>query len=98
MNLIIVESPTKVPILSKFYYCYILKSLKNGQYYVGSSNNYKTRVFQHNNGLSRSTKNGRPWKLIYIEKYSTLANARNREKQIKRWKSRTAIERLVSKI
>ena len=98
MNLVIVESPTKVPILSKFYYCYILKSLKTGQYYIGSTHDCRVRLIQHNRGLSRSTKRGRPWMLIYTEKYSTLVDARRREKQIKHWKSRVAIERLLNKI
>jgi putative endonuclease len=93
-SLVIVESPTKVPILPKFY-CYVLKSLKNNDYYIGSTKDYGKRLKQHNSWLVRSTKYGIPWKLVYYESFRTLKEARKRELQIKRWKSRKAIERLL---
>lgn len=40
-------------------------------------------------------KSGKPWRMIYSEKFDTLSEARNRELQIKNWKSRSAIERLI---
>jgi putative endonuclease len=97
-TLIVVESPTKVPILSKFYYCYILKSSLSGKYYIGCTHDCKIRLNQHNAGKVRSTKRDKPWELIYSEKYATLKEARKRERQIKDWKSRNSIERLLNKI
>ncbi len=77
------------------YIVYILKSKLNGSYYVGSCEKVIFRFKQHNDGLVRSTKRYRPWELIYTETYATLKEARNREKQIKAWKRRSAIEKLV---
>lgn len=48
----------------------------------------------HNRGRVIFTKIDRPWELIYSENYPNLKEARRREKQIKKWKSRVAIERL----
>ncbi|HBM45635.1 TPA: endonuclease [Patescibacteria group bacterium] len=79
------------------YFVYILASLKNNSYYVGSCEDIEERLSRHNNGYVRSTKVFTPWKLVYKEKYDTLSLARKRELQIKLWKSREAIERLILK-
>lgn len=50
---------------------------------------------EHNKGLSKYTKNKGPWVLVYREEFSTLKLARRREKQIKSWKKRIAIEKLI---
>lgn len=76
------------------YFQYILQS-SSGSYYVGSTNNIEKRLAYHNTGKVRSTKNGRPWRVIYSESFDTLSKARKRELQIKQLKSRSAIERLV---
>lgn len=77
------------------FYTYILKSERNGSYYVGSSMDVTKRIQLHNKGLVRSTKRYTPWKVIYTEEYKTLSEARKRELQIKSWKKRSAIERLI---
>ena len=77
------------------YHIYILQSEKTGKYYVGSTNNVTERFEQHNKGRVHSTKSGKPWRMIYSEKFDTLSEARKRELQIKNWKSRSAIERLM---
>lgn len=79
-------------------YIYILESLKSGKYYVGcTSREVKIRLVEHNKGLSRYTKGDRPWCLRYFEQYDDLSQARQREKQIKSWKKRKAIERLFKR-
>lgn len=77
------------------FYLYILQSIKSLKYYIGCTNNIKRRLIEHNSGLSKYTKNYIPWKLIYQECYNKLTGARAREKQIKSWKKRSAIERLI---
>ena len=79
------------------YFVYILKSRKNGKYYVGSSKNVELRLFQHNAGYSKSTKNGVPWELKLAEEYESLAEAMNREAEIKKMKSRKWIEELLER-
>lgn len=87
----------KLPILTKWemFYCYILKSLKSGRYYVGSTENVESRLKLHNTGNVVSTSSYRPWKTVYVESFTSFRDARSKEKQIKRWKSRKAIERLI---
>lgn len=75
--------------------CYILKSLKSNKYYVGSCEDLKIRLTLHNLGKVKSTQKDRPWKLLHNEEFYTLREASRREKQIKNWKSRKAIEKLI---
>jgi len=79
----------------KMFYTYILKSDEGSSYYVGSCKNLKNRLDLHNGGSVKSTKRYVPWRLAYQEVYENLKSARQREKQIKSWKKRSAIERLV---
>ncbi|MCB9802108.1 MAG: GIY-YIG nuclease family protein [Pseudomonadales bacterium] len=76
---------------------YILCSKKDNSYYVGSTNNLERRIGQHNNGFSRYTRAKIPWKLVYTETHDSLKDARIREQQLKNWKSRVALERLIGK-
>jgi putative endonuclease len=54
------------------------------------------RLKFHNAGKVKSTKKDRPWTVVYREGFTILRGARKRELQIKRWKSRKAIERLIN--
>jgi len=74
---------------------YILFSESKGRFYVGHTADILDRVKRHNDGRSASTKSGRPWTLVFTEPYESRAEAMKREKQIKGWKSATAIHRLI---
>ena len=78
------------------FYTYILKSLTNNSYYVGSCKNIDNRFNLHNKGLVKSTKRYIPQKLMHTEEYKTLTDASKREMQIKSWKKRSAIEKLIN--
>lgn len=78
------------------YFIYVLKSLIDNSYYVGCTDNVDRRLLEHNKGLSKYTKNKKPWNLVYREEYNSLSEARRREKQIKGWKKREAIEKLIN--
>jgi len=65
------------------FYIYFLKSLVNGDVYVGFTNDLKTRFKLHNSGKVKSTKACRPWTLIYYEAYRGKLDATKREKQLK---------------
>lgn len=77
------------------FYTYILKSIKNNSYYIGSCKNTEVRFQQHNKCLVKSTKRYAPWTIIHIENFQTLKESLKRERQIKSWKSRSAIENLM---
>jgi len=59
------------------YYVYILKSLKDGRFYIGSTSNTETRLAFHNAGLQRSTKNRIPFVLKYVEEFDTPTKSAN---------------------
>ncbi|MBM3155147.1 MAG: GIY-YIG nuclease family protein [Chloroflexi bacterium] len=69
-----------------FFLC-ILQSEQADQYYIGSTKDVSTRLAEHNAGKTPSTKRYRPWRVIHTEAYCTLSEARQRERQIKSWKS-----------
>jgi len=78
------------------YYIYVLRSNIKDKYYVGSTGNLEDRLNRHNSGKSKYTKGGIPWKLVYIEEYNTRSEAVQREKQLKSWKSRVRLEKLIT--
>ena len=65
------------------YYVYFLKSLLHNEFYVGSTNDLKQRMKDHNLGKVFSTKRYMPWKLLYYEAYLFKKSARMREKRLK---------------
>jgi putative endonuclease len=65
------------------YYVYILKSKKDNNFYIGSTNNLKCRFHEHNSGWVFSTKSRKPFELIYYEAYSAESDARKREMNLK---------------
>lgn len=65
------------------FYVYVLKSKKDGMLYTGSTNDLKRRVMEHNKGLVDSTKQRRPFELVYYEAYKSEKDARSREHNLK---------------
>ncbi|MCX5781636.1 MAG: GIY-YIG nuclease family protein [Elusimicrobia bacterium] len=77
------------------YYLYILKSKRNGRYYIGSTGNLGKRLEEHNRGKTKSTKKFVPYQLEYKETFDTLSEARKREYYIKSQKSSRFVEKLI---
>ena len=68
----------------QFWYVYILRSTSFlNQIYIGSSNDLRRRIEEHNAGKSASTKRYMPWHLVYYEAYHREYLARLREKRLK---------------
>lgn len=65
------------------FYVYVLKSGKDNNLYVGSTNDLKRRFKEHNSGKVYSTKNRIPFSLAYYESYALEAEARKREHNLK---------------
>ena len=78
------------------YYTYILQSLKDEKYYIGSTSNVLARLDFHNAGLQRSTKNRVPFRIVLFEEHESKDKALQRERQIKSWKGGEAFKRLIS--
>jgi putative endonuclease len=73
------------------FYVYILLSEKDNKRYIGCTENLDRRLTEHNSGLVKSTRNRRPVKLIYFEKYKSKSDAMKREKEIKAKKGKFKI-------
>lgn len=79
------------------YYVYILQSEKDGNYYIGYTNNLKLRIKQHNDGKTKSLKFRRPLILIGYEIYNTRQDAYLREREIKKYKGGNSFKLLIKK-
>ena len=69
--------------VSTFVYVYVLRSQTDHQFYVGFTHNLPERLKAHNNGNVTSTKNRRPFDLVYREGCRNQADAFKREKYLK---------------
>jgi len=66
-----------------FYYVYILRSLKDGKFYIGFTKDLRRRFKEHNSKMSTSTKSRVPFTLVYYEAYLHSEDAKEREKFLK---------------
>lgn len=68
---------------SMFFYVYVLESLKDGERYIGYTNDLKRRLEEHKKGLSFATKYRLPFRLIYFEGCLNEQDAKRREGYLK---------------
>lgn len=71
------------PLEVIMYYVYVLQSKRDYNLYTGCCNDLKSRFKKHNEGKIQSTKNRKPWKLIYYEACLSRYDAYQREKFLK---------------
>jgi putative endonuclease len=77
---------------------YILYSKVIDRYYVGSTTNIEERLRRHNSNHKGFTGKANDWYVVHQENYDEKQEAKNREVQIKSWKSRKSIEALINRI
>lgn len=65
------------------YYTYVLKSKKDGKFYVGVTKDLRRRFVEHNKGLVGATRHRRPLILVYYEACLDEKDAVKREKYFK---------------
>ena len=75
------------------YYTYVLQSIKDNNFYVGYTKDLKLRFEQHKNGLVESTRDRKPFNLIYYEACINENDARHREKYLKTYHGRIFIKK-----
>jgi putative endonuclease len=65
------------------FYVYVLRSLKDNQFYVGYTADLQSRISSHKEGNVFSTRSRRPLELIYYEASRKQNDALRREKYLK---------------
>jgi len=73
---------------------YIIQNA-NGHYYVGVTGDMTRRLEEHNRGQNRSTRGKGPWTLMYTENFPSSLEAKRREHEIKKKKSKRYIQWLI---
>ena len=75
---------------------YILFSIIKNRYYIGyTGDSMEERLRKHNSDHKGFTGGIGDWEIKYRECFSTKEEAMKREQQIKKWKSRVLIEKLI---
>ena len=80
------------------YHIYILSNVYNTTLYVGVTDNLRRRIEEHRSADAKSfTSRYNCHKLVYTEEFSSIAEAIDREKQIKSW-SRRRKDELIDRV
>ena len=80
------------------YFVYIIKSLKDNSFYIGSTNDLDRRLSEHNQGLSKYTSAKTPWDLVYSESFGDVTAARKREYFLKKQRNRAFYQKLIDSV
>jgi len=73
--------------MSERFYVYILASRYRGTMYVGVTSDLSRRIEHHKGGYVRGfTRTYKVNRLVYAEPYSSILEARARERVLKRWR------------
>ncbi len=73
--------------MAKSFFVYILASRYRGTMYVGVTSDLSRRVGEHKSGaVAGFTKRYKIDRLVYSEEYSSILDARARERVLKRWR------------
>jgi len=76
-------------------FLYILQSLINHKYYIGSTVNIKRRIEEHNRGQTKSTRFSKPYKLVFTQQFDSINQAKKIEYKLKRFKNRKIIDKII---
>ena len=77
------------------YFVYILHSKSLDKYYIGCTSDLEDRLKKHNSNYGGFTGKRLDWEIRYTEEFPSKIEALKREKEIKSWKSRKMVERLI---
>ena len=81
------------------YTVYILHSEARDKYYIGFTGEILSeRIRKHNTNHKGFTGSTGDWKIVFSESYDEKEAAMKREKELKSWKSRIRIEKLIHSI
>jgi len=73
-------------------FVYVLKSKKDGNLYIGCTEDIKKRLEYHNSGRVKSTKSRVPFEVLYSEVYDDMYEAFKMEKYYKTAKGKKELK------
>jgi len=77
-------------------YFYILYSNSLNQYYIGhTGEGLDERLLKHLSNHSGFTGKAKDWNVVYFEEFETKSLSYRRELEVKKWKSRIRVEKLI---
>jgi putative endonuclease len=76
-------------------FIYVLRSLKNGRLYTGSTSDIQKRFAEHNAGVNKATRFTRPFELLHTESFATRAEAVQRERFLKTGLGRQELKKIL---
>ena len=82
-------------MISNFYYVYVLRSLKDGLFYIDITNDIERRFIEHQSGQNISTAKRLPFELIYYEAFCNKLDAERREQYFKTSKGKTTLRQML---
>ncbi|MBU3964352.1 GIY-YIG nuclease family protein [Patescibacteria group bacterium] len=76
-------------------YVYILKSTRDGRYYIGSTIDVNRRLRHHQGGYTYSTRRFGKLELVFKQEYKSLKDARYIERKLKKLKRKDYIDKII---
>lgn len=76
------------------YTVYVLKD-ENGKHYTGYTSNIEKRLWEHNNGITYTTRKGKNWIIIFAKKFDIKKDAILYERFLKSGKGREFIKEII---
>lgn len=81
---------------ANMFYVYVLRSLKNRKRYIGyTSKDVHIRFDEHSSGTNRWTRQNKPFRLVYFERFQTKSEAMKRERFLKSGQGRKWLDENV---
>jgi putative endonuclease len=77
------------------YFIYVLQSEKDNKFYIGFTGDVDRRIKDHNEGKNLSTKNRRPFKVLYYEAHTSKHDALRRELYFKTAKGKASFRQIL---
>ncbi|MDR0802417.1 GIY-YIG nuclease family protein [Fluviicola sp.] len=78
------------------FYTYVLYSSSKDKFYVGASESPRERLKKHNAKSKGFTNQTNDWTIVFLREFETKSEDLTFEKQIKSWKSKIKIQKLIN--
>lgn len=77
------------------YYTYVLRSVKDRKLYIGYTTDLRRRFAEHQQGRNDSTRNRRPFELLFYEAFKDERDAKRRESYFKTDKGKSTLRQML---